>query len=276
MTKNICIYTLGRSGSNYLRSFIDMPYYTLINEPFTLSSRHNASQFITGLGLLYEQNKIHLPQLKDLLYLTIEMQLAKGLFKTKLLTNELLILWFNSIQEKRPTSILWKFMAWYDSLFSMNIVNIFDNIDYLILNYRKNILKQWISSVKATTTGEWITEKESINIHTQIQWNKTAYLNFVAYTEKHHNLMRTNFMQYDKPKTVICYEELSSSNNKQKQYLQNLFQKSNIDLEINDHSTLKQQSDSNKPIEDNFLNKQEFLDDYNDIKDTIVTQVVFD
>ena len=275
MKQNICIYTTGRSGSNYLGSFIEMPEYTLLNEPFTLGNKYNLRQFITGLGLLFQQNKIDLPQLKDLLYLTIETQQQKSCIKTKLLTSEILVLWFNSIQEEKSTNILWKFMVWYNDLYSMNIVDIFDNIDYLILNYRKNILKQWISFVKATTTGEWVTHKDSINKDIKIQWNKTLYLQFVKDRERYHNLMKTNFIQFNKPKTVVCYEELLSRDNK-KQYLYNLFQKSSIDLPINDYSPLKQQSNSKKPIEENFLNRQEFLDDYNDIKDTIMTKIVFD
>lgn len=276
MKKNICIYTLGRSGSNYLCTFINQPNYTLINEPFTLSSRHNAAQFLVGLGLLYQKNQIHLPQLKDLISITIDMQSSKNISKTKLLDNNLLKLWFKAIQEEKSENILWKFMSWYDDIFDINIYNMFDIIDYLILNYRKNILKQWISYIKASISGEWVTETKSINKDMKIVWDKKQYLNFVVYTEKNHVLMKENFNLCNKPKTIVCYEDLSGSGNEQQSYLTDLFKKSNIDLPINSFSKLQKQSDGNKSIEDNFSNKQEFLDDYDSIKDKILTTVAFD
>jgi hypothetical protein len=273
--KNICIYTLGRSGSNYLRSFIEQPEYILLNEPFTLSSRHNAAQFLMGMSLLYQKEKIDLSHLKDLIYLALETQSSTNIIGTTLLEDKLLKLWFSEKQKLTPKNILWKFMAWYHSSFNLNIHNMFDTIDYLILNYRKNILKQWISSIKAKKTGEWITDKKFINHDTQILWNKVDYLNFVAYTEKHHSFMKMHFGEFNKSKTIICYENLSDPNNGGVSYLNSKFQKANIDLPINDSILIQRQSDPNKPLEDNFFNKQEFLKDYDSIKDQISTNIIF-
>jgi len=274
--KNICIYTLGRSGSNYLRNFIDKPEYILLNEPFTLSSRYNTAQFLMGMSLLYQNEKINLSLLKDLIYLALETQSSTNIIGTTLLEDKLLKLWFSEKQKSTPKNILWKFMAWYHSSFNLNIYNMFDTIDYLILNYRKNIIKQWISSIKAMKTGEWITEKKSINHDIQILWNKVDYLNFVNYTENHHNLMKNNFSQFNKPKTIICYENLSDPHTGGVSYLNSKFQKANIDLPINHSILIQRQSDPNKPLEDNFVNKSEFLKDYDSIRDKILTNVSFD
>lgn len=275
--KNICIYTLGRSGSNYLGNFINQPEYILLNEPFTLSSRYNSAQFLMGMSLLYQNNKIELDQLQELFLLALETQLQKQMLRTKLLDDKLLRLWFAAI-EKQGTSknILWKFMSWYDDILNLNIRTIFDSIDCLILNYRKNILKQWISYVKATQTGEWITENKSISYDTKIVWNKTDYLSFLDYTEENHKRMKENFYQFDKSKTIICYENLSSSDKGGHDYLHNKFQKAGITLPVNHSVSIQRQSDPHKPIEDNFLNKQEFLKDYDSIKDKILTNVLFD
>ena len=275
--KNICIYTLGRSGSNYLRNFIDKPEYILVNEPLTLSSRYNAAQFLMEMSLLYQNEKIDLSHLKDLVSLTLETQSSPNtIISTVLLEDKLLKLWFSERQKLTPKNILWKFMAWYHSSFNLDICDMFDTIDYLIINYRKNILKQWISSIKAMKTGEWITDKKSINHDTQILWNKVDYLNFVDYTEKHHGFMKNNFSQFNKPKIIICYENLSDSNTGGVSYLNSKFQKANIDLPINDSVLIQRQSDPNKSLEDNFLNKSEFLKDYDSIKDKILTNVSFD
>jgi hypothetical protein len=275
--KNICIYTLGRSGSNYLRSFVNQPDYTLLNEPFTLSSRYNASQFLIGMSLLYQSEKIDLPRLKDLISLTLESQDRYESIKTKLLDDKLLKLWFEELQtQTTPKNILWKFMAWYHSILNLNINNMFESIDYLIINYRKNTIKQWISSVKAMQTGEWITENKSINYTTKILWNKKDYLCFLDYTEKNHQLMKINFNKFNKNKTIICYENLSDPNNGGVSYLNSKFQKANINLPINDSILIQRQSDPNKPLEDNFFNKQEFLKDYDSIKDQISTNIIFD
>lgn len=274
--KNICIYTIGRSGSNYLNSFIRRSDYILINEPFTLFSRWNAAEFLMGLGLLYKKNKIDLFQIQDLLSLVITIQSSKPPYSKKLLDAKLLKMWFDAVQTEKSSNILWKFMGWYSNLFGLDICDMFDTIDYLILNYRKNILKQWISFIKAQTTGEWITEKQSKNTDVLIVWDKIKYFEYFNYVENNYLLMKKNFEIYNKPKTVVCYEDLSEINDGPNKYLQNLFQKSNIELPINENSVLKRQSDSNKPIENNFSNKQEFLDDYDDIKDRILTSIVFD
>jgi hypothetical protein len=118
--KNICIYTLGRSGSNYLRNFIDKPEYILLNEPFTLSSRYNTAQFLMGMSLLYQNEKINLSLLKDLIYLALETQSSTNIIGTTLLEDKLLKLWFSEKQKSTP-NILWKFMAWYHSSFNLNI-----------------------------------------------------------------------------------------------------------------------------------------------------------
>ena len=275
--KYICIYTLGRSGSNYLRNFINKPEYILINEPFTLSSRYNSAQFLMGMSLLYQNEKINLSLLKDLVSLALETQSSPStIITTTLLEDNLLRLWFSEQQKSTPKNILWKFMAWYHSSLNLNIDNMFDTIDYLILNYRKNIIKQWISSIKAMQTGEWITEKKSINHDIQILWNKVDYLNFVNYTENHHGFMKMYFSQFNKPKTIVCYENLSDTNTGGVSYLNSKFQKANIDLPINDSVLIQRQSDPNKSLEDNFLNKSEFLKDYDSIKDKILTNVSFD
>ena len=275
--KNICIYTLGRSGSNYLRSFIDRPEYILMNEPFTLSNRYNAAQFLMGLSLLYQNHKINLPYLKELITLALEYQDSHDFKKTELLDIKLLKLWFAEIQtQTTPKNILWKFMSWYHDILSLDIRDIFDNIDYLVLNYRKNILKQWISFIKANQTGEWITENKSINYDIKIIWNKTNYLSFVDYTERHHKLMKINFDQFDKNKTIICYENLCKTDEGGHPYLHNKFQKADIILPINHSVSIQRQSDPNQSIEDNFLNKEKFLEDYDSIKDKILTNVLLD
>lgn len=274
--KNICIYTPSRSGSNYLRSFIEQPEYILLNEPLTLSSKYHTAQFLMGMSLLYQNEKINLSLLKDLIYLALEIQSSTNIINTTLLEAKLLKLWFSEQQKSTPKNILWKFMVWYHSSFNLDICDMFETIDYLIVNYRKNILKQWISNNKAMKTGEWITEKKSINHDIQILWNKVDYLNFVKYTENHHDFMKNNFSQFNKPKTIICYENLSDPHTGGVSYLNSKFQKDNIDLPINHSIPIQRQSDPNKPLEDNFLNKSEFLKDYDSIKDKILTNVSFD
>lgn len=276
--KNICIYTLGRSGSNYLRSFIERPEYILMNEPFTLSSQSNAAQFLMGIALLYQNNKINLSYLKDLTAIALESQSSMNtIISTKLLDAKLLKLWFIELQKQTMSqSILWKFMSWYDDIFSLDICTIFDSIDYLVLNYRKNILKQWISLIKAKQTGEWITENKSINYNTKIVWNKTNYLYFVDYTEKNHQLMKINFDKFNKNKTIICYENLSKADRGGYSYLYNKFQEADISLPINHAVSIQRQSNPNQSLEDNFLNLQDFLDDYSSIENKIFTSVNFE
>ena len=140
----------------------------------------------------------------------------------------------------------------------------------------KNILKQWISFIKANQTGEWITENKSINYDIKIIWNKTNYLSFVDYTERHHKLMKINFDQFDKNKTIICYENLCKTDEGGYPYLHNKFQKADIILPINHSVYIQRQSDPNQSIEDNFLNKEKFLEGYDSIKDKILTNVLLD
>lgn len=274
--QNICIYTLGRSGSNYLRSLLYQPEYFLLNEPFSLSSRYNAGEFLEIIASLFNKNKINFVTMQTIIDITMQMAANQTLIKTTILDDNLLKICLQHIQETQHTNVMWKFMAWYHTILGVNICNLFDSIDLLILNYRKNILKTWISSIKATTTGEWITEKESKNKDIKIIWNKKAYLYFVEYIEKHHLLMKTNFDKYDKPKAIVCYENLSDISTSPKKYLYNKFIAANIDMPLNDSVSIKKQSDDSIAIEDNFSNKQEFLDDYDAITNKIFTSVVFE
>lgn len=159
---------------------------------------------------------------------------------------------------------------------TIDLENILKYCDSLISVYRKDILLTWISQKKAKANGLWIINNE-INTgkleeskEFKTTWNKEEYLSKYNCILHDYLVMCDLYKNFNKPKCVIQYETLHKQKDKVA-YLQNIYNKNKIDITINKNTfslnkTIKQSKDQN--IENHFSNPEEFLKDYDDIKNT--------
>lgn len=277
----ICIYGKGRSGSNILAyNFKNDAYYNFLGEVLTIDNHWLGTSFIMHLLKIhrYFPQDLTLSDLKKALKSYNECapfnsnkkyqftNKMKAIFDFK----ELLVLILRSASTPNR-GVIFKFMSWYLEMFKFDILDINKSIDVLILNYRKNILKQFISSVKSYQTQEYINFTDGDVKSQLIRWNKDEFFKYHRDTILHLSESIKNFKQFNKSKMVVCYEDFIASGN-MREYLENKFKQYNINCivpEIEERRLPTRQSKPNTKLKDNFINSNEFLKDYESIQDKI-------
>lgn len=266
---NICLYSSGRSGSNYLLQYLKSDArYVSMGEPFTIDSVWNRSIFVENCGRLLRSRKINQEQYLHILKSCCSSYSVFSI--TKVIKIENLLSMLIDIEKSKNISkgVIFKHMPWYESFIGLDLPSIYNQVDYLIYNYRKNTLKQWISHSKALITQEWLTYNKSKAINTKVQWDKQKYIGFATEAKKTHNKAMQHFLQFDGPKAMICYEEISENNENTIAFLNKTLEISKIDCHIGTPKLpIKQSSDIS--LEHNFTNPEEFLQDINTINDFI-------
>lgn len=270
----ICVYSSGRSGSNYLLHYLKSDSrYISMGEPFTIDNLWNRSIFIGYCGRMLRSKKINEEQYLHILQgcVSHETKGPSDISKIKeCIKIENLLSMIIDIEKSKNVSkgIIFKYMPWYEPFIGLDFPNISNQVDYLIYNYRKNTLKQWISQSKALITQEWLTYNESKAINMKVQWDKQKYIGFATEAKNTHNKAIQHFVQFDGPKAMICYEEISENNENTIAFLNKTLEISKIDCHIGTPQLpIKQSSDIS--LEHNFTNPEEFLQDINTINDLI-------
>jgi len=266
---NICLYSSSRSGSNYLLQYLQSDArYVSMGEPFTLDNVWNRSIFLENCGRLLRSKKINKEQYLHILKSCCSSHSVCSIKKVIKIEN--LLSMIIDIEKSKNVSkgIIFKYMPWYEPFIGLDFPNISNQVDYLIYNYRKNTLKQWISQSKALITQEWLTYNKSKAINTKVQWDKQKYIGFATEAKNTHNKAIQHFVQFDGPKAMICYEEISENNKNTIAFLNKTLEISKIDCHIGTPQLpIKQSSDIS--LEHNFTNPEEFLQDINTINDFI-------
>lgn len=82
--------------------------------------------------------------------------------------------------------------------------------DYLIINYRNNILETFLSWKLAIKTGAWtsLDKTDKTSQDHRIFWNESEYLEFYTKTKNNIDFWKTNTQ--DKPTLILQYEEIHS------------------------------------------------------------------
>jgi|SRR6056300_50230 len=266
---NICLYSSGRSGSNYLLQYLQSDArYVSMGEPFTLDNVWNRSIFLENCGRLLRSKKINKEQYLHILKSCCSSHSVCSIKKVIKIENLLSMLIDVEKSKNVSKGIIFKYMPWYEPFIGLDFPNISNQVDYLIYNYRKNTLKQWISQSKALITQEWLTYNKSKAINTKVQWDKQKYIGFATEAKNTHNKAIQHFVQFDGPKAMICYEEISENNKNTIAFLNKTLEISKIDCHIGTPQLpIKQSSDIS--LEHNFTNPEEFLQDINTINDFI-------
>jgi LPS sulfotransferase NodH len=144
-------------------------------------------------------------------------------------------------------------------------------VDNLIFLYRENVLKQFISYETAAKTGDWYlpinqTRHNSIE---KITWNLEKYFNYYEDILKWTRDYKKTLLDFSHKNTaIIKYEDINEPTN-YKQNISKVLESNGIDCIVGECRCKKQSIDS-VDIADVFTNKEEFLDDYNKVKDKII------
>src|SRR6056300_11302 len=207
---NICLYSSGRSGSNYLLQYLQSDArYVSMGEPFTLDNVWNRSIFLENCGRLLRSKKINKEQ-----YLHILKSCCSS-----------------------------------HSVCSIKKVIKIENLLSMLIDVEKS-------------------KNVSKGINTKVQWDKQKYIGFATEAKNTHNKAIQHFVQFDGPKAMICYEEISENNKNTIAFLNKTLEISKIDCHMGTPQLpIKQSSDIS--LEHNFTNPEEFLQDINTINDFI-------
>ena len=169
----------------------------------------------------------------------------------------------------------------YDYENHFDISEAIEMVDNLMVLHRENLLDQFISFRKAMKTNDWFRlrlgkksnikrKRKNKSDDAKIVWKLQDY--FIFY-EDHLKWAReykkhiSNFSH--KTTAIIKYEDINNDNYQQS--ISKILTSNNLNCKLGDTYTKKQSKPAD--ITDNFVNKEEFLDDYSKIKDKIILKI---
>lgn len=262
--KIICILTYERTGSGWLSSAFDNDATISVHEIFSddpLLWMEKCLQIfkkiykvepelLSFLSSIYHYNNFFIDVMS---YNKIKTKiLSKNIYREKIL--ELFI----NICKKYNFNLVFKLFPEHIKFLSSNFL--LDNIDYLILNYRQNLLKSYYSLEKAKASGIWFSDQTSRQqSETNIIWNEDHYNKYVNIIDQNIILLKSIYNNFTKNKIIVSYEELHENNlltnNTQKiTYLYNKLLENHIDIKLNNNNFFKKQ---NTKLD--FINYADFL-----------------
>lgn len=269
--KTICIFSYKRTGSNWLCDTFSGQDSISLYEPF---SKDPLAFFYTLFFLLKDVYKVD----NEILDAYVKIYNYSNFFIDPSSYTKLM----HRILEKKPYSIgLLKtiqnkfYQIEKNMVFKIFPEQIEDDIslekitnlsDYIIINYRNNLLESFISEQKSLISHKWASIQTERKYLEKIEWNEYAYTQYVKNVIASLNYLIKNI---NKEYVMLSYENIHKSINKT-DYICNTIKKIYPNFKWN----FKQQSVFSKEnyitnIEDNFLNKEEFLKSINNIQTKI-------
>lgn len=297
--KNIIIFTAPRSGSGLLTKIIsDAPNTINLAEFFSAGKTHvgkHLNNYIQYMNKDYIAGlEAYKPLMEKLAKLNTHNLSNRSEISQYLNTNILkLYLQFKG----NPNFILKIFHSHYNGDNQIDIYQLVDMFDAMIILYRENLIEHYISFERAMKTKVWFrpnekyqsnridfcqnnkgskNRKKSYDNKTKIKWDKTKYIKYCNKLNKSYNNYNTIVNISCKPTIVIRYEDLNKQKNKYK-YVQSILDYNNIDHKLihSNEDPLVKQSVEGFPIEDNFLNKQQFIKEFMEDTDDIPKKLQF-
>ena len=151
-----------------------------------------------------------------------------------------------------------------------DICEVIEMMENLILLYRENVLNQFISWCIATKTNSWFASKAQDIKNTKISWNLKRFLSFYEDQIKWMQEYKKHISSFSHKKTaIIKYEDINKKNYQQE--IDKILQSNGIHCKLGKPHAIKQSKSMN--VADNFVNKEEFLDQYSQIKDKILLKI---
>lgn len=284
----------GRVGSNYVTSTIksDFLYHNL--GEFFNNTTWNIYTYMDIVRLMLENNSDYVFDFtnwiatvtdflqKNLCYLNSELPIDEDLQMKRFLDVSSFDLYIKStkfINNKLNKNTVAKIFLQNTSLLindtsnNVDINQLLDICDTIVVPYRKNVLSTYISNKKARENHIYYIDSKGVNQHKlkeakefKTEWNKDDYLTVLDHLTYTHDHLFKIYKEFDGNKCVINYEELHAQKDKVN-YVQNIYDKNNINVKIDTnrfHPTVKQSK--NQPIENNFTNPEQFLEDLPNIQ----------
>lgn len=269
--KTLCIFTYERTGSGWLCQAFNAEQSISVHELYS----EDPTIFLLNTYKIYKEIYKIDPVLLSLIYkiydsnnFFIDNNVNK-IIKQNMLAKNLYsldtMLHLKSICTSNGYNFIFKIFPQHLQSNKIDIKDILSKVDYVLINYRKNILKSFISLSMANASGEWYSKQKRIDKITKIVWDENAYIRY--YNSIRNKIYSLLDIQNQHSKAIsICYEELHenpelTTHDHKISYLQNIIDKNSINMPINNLSFFDKQN--NRPtIEEYsefFINPTEFL-----------------
>jgi len=263
--KTICILSYKRTGSNWLCDTLSANDSLSLYEPF---SKDPLSFFYTIHYLLKNVYNVDEEILSTFLKIynysnffidsNSYVKLINRIIKNKPYSINLLKKIQQKIYEIQKNLIFKVFPEQIDKDIVLN--DIVDLSDYIIINYRNNLLESFISEQKSLISSRWTSLQKERPYLEKIEWNEVLYKDYIDRTINSLNYFIKNI---NKKYVLISYEKIHNTNNKI-ETINSSIKKIYPDFiwnfkEISFFS--KENYISN--IENNFINKEDFLKSIN-------------
>lgn len=289
MNNNILVLGSGRCGSSFLCAVLNNGGMEVVKEFFGVSLSHIQSIHLPILLEYYQHSFVEGVLGYNKLLQTLssyESEELSRIFKNKavIAKNDIDINCFKNYKKfKNDPDFLVK-------IFHSHINGVTNNIDvkeliplfdkYIIL-YRKNFLRQYISFEKANAINVWNwrpndSENDRYK-NLKIEWKLNRFNNLVKRRTEAWLIFYEAIKDLPNPKAIICYEDFAYKDDPQ-QYIQEVLDENGFDHTVNRKFIRGQQkqADESIPIEDNFSNKEDFLKDYDSIKEMVDCKIFDD
>ena len=265
MPNSIVILTYERTGSNWLCNalnsdkvycageiFCDNPLVSYWQFKFLLEKLCVSSPIIKTFAAIFHQNNFHIdPEQIENLKTRIKQ---KNPYSIEFLDA------FRDFVFKLDMSLLYKIFPSHLNE-SITIDRIIDRSDYVIINYRQNLIETYISYKKALLYDDWsitnnrlLEDPDYYSRSKQITWDDREYLNFCKNILSYLNLWQQQIEK--KPSIVLSYEEIHNSSDKLNK-LSSVINNWGLQIPINTNILYLKQSQYTN-VENNFEN----IDDY--------------
>lgn len=264
--KTLCILSYQRTGSSWLCDILGGENTISLQEIFSrdpllfnytlsilLSRIYNVeSSIIDTFNKIYNLSNFFVDNKSYI-------QIKKNILEKKPYSIELLKTIQKKVYDKKFNLIFKIFPEHIEELSLKEIINI---SDYIIINYRNNLLESFISEQKSVLSQRWTSLQTERPYLEKIEWNEKKYLSYVNKTIDTLNLFLNTIE--DKKYVLISYEDIHFNNvNKNKIIVDKVkLVYNDFDFKLKNSSLLKKENYI-KNIKENFINEKDFIKSLN-------------
>lgn len=260
--KSLCILTYERTGSGWLSGVFDTENAISVHEIFSddpllwfmkcqqiFKKIYTVDQnLLNFLSSIYHYNNLFLDVISY-------NQIKHKILNNNIYSEQVLKL-FIDICKKHNKNFIFKLFPQHIKYISKEFL--YDNVDFMILNYRQDLLKNYYSLEKARVSGIWFKDQENRQkSDIDILWNENLYNIYEKNISKNIMKLKDMYNNFRNNKCIFSYEEihenklLNTYQNKI-QYIKNKI--NDISFDFNNKEYFLKQNNSI-----NFINQSDFL-----------------
>lgn len=264
--KTICILSYQRTGSSWLSDILSGSNTINGGEIFCKDPLQFAPTVISILSKIYNINPSIINTLHKIYSISNffvnpnnYIQIKNNILAKQPYSAELLYEMQNLVYTHGYSFV---FKIFRNHLDSANLLDILNISDYIIVNYRNNLLDSFISEQKSFISQRWTSTQTNRKYLEKIQWYENIYKKYVDKTILDLNYFVENI---NKPYVMLAYEDIHKSNNKV-EFIRSKMKHIYPDFvwDFKTTSVFQKENYINQ-IENNFLNKEEFLQSYKNL-----------